>query len=135
MFYNGIISSQEVFRIDSVRDRFHFSSAELRWERSLWCDPSQSSGGRRSETPRHAGRLRWAPRGPRHPTRASGSGSVVRGIRASRAAAAALPGRALPVSRGRTKKTPLLQKIPPFLQENPFFRGDLTFSRRTRLAP
>lgn len=49
MFYNGIISSQEVFRIDLVRNHFHFSSAEMRWESSLWCKQSQSSGNCRSE--------------------------------------------------------------------------------------
>lgn len=49
MFYNEIISSQEVFQIDLVRNCFHFSSSEMRWESSLWCELLQSSGNHRSE--------------------------------------------------------------------------------------
>lgn len=42
MFYNGIISSQEVFRIDLVRNGFPFSSAAMRWESSPWCEPHRA---------------------------------------------------------------------------------------------
>ena len=78
MFYNGIISSQEVFQIDLVRHRFHFSSAEMRWESSLWCEPLQSSGKHIDlKNSWHAGRTRSAPLGPTHPTHAFCSVSSV----------------------------------------------------------
>lgn len=108
MFYNGIISSQEVFQIDLVRKRFHFSSSEMRWESSLWCEPSQSSGNHRSEKLR----ARWTDtRGspvPTHPQVPFAPSLAMCSMLASRAVPSL--GRALPISTGG--KT--------FLKKSPF---------------
>lgn len=124
MFYNGIISSQEVFQIDLVRKRFHFSSSEMRWESSLWCEPSQSSGNHRSEKLRACWTDTHGPPIPTHPQVPFAPSLAMCSILVSQAVPSL--GRALPISmRGKT----FLKKIPLFPQENPFILGDLTLSQ------
>lgn len=96
MFSNGIISSQEVFRINLVRNCFHFSSAEMRWEPSLWCEPSHSSESHGSETLLAHGKDTLGSLGPTHPTHAFCSLSSI-ALPCSPAGAL----QALPISKGR----------------------------------
>lgn len=136
MFYNGIISSQEVFRIDSGRNRFPFSSARLRWESSLWCEPRRALEATDLTSSRHAGR---APRSPTHTTHAFCSISgVTPGCAASRQAGLQSQG-----SRGSTgeasaclkreKKTSF--KPPPFPGKPLFFGGIQPFPARFSRVP
>lgn len=70
MFYNGIISSQEVFQIDLVRNCFPFSSVGMWGESSLWCEPRRALEATDLASSWHAGKTCWAPGGPMHPTHA-----------------------------------------------------------------
>lgn len=124
MFYNGIISSQEVFRIDSGRNRFPFSSARLWWESSLWCEPRRALEATDLTSSRHAGR---APRSPTHTTHAFCSISgVTPGCAASRQAglqsqgSRGSTGEASACLKGEKKKPPSNPPLPP---GNPCFSG------------
>lgn len=119
MFYNGIISSQEVLRIDSLRRSFHFCSAATRWECSPWSRALQNPGREKS-------RACWqdvpgSPRPP-YPTHTFCPESS---IPASRAAA----------SPGREKA--LLRKNPLVSPGKPFFSGgsDLSLVPAGTLCP
>lgn len=132
MFYNGIISSQEVFRIDSVRNRFHFSSAEMRWESSLWCEPLQSSENHRSEKlPAHWKDALGSPQ-PHAPhirlLLHLQHNSAVPSIQAAALREQLLCWGQLCPAQGGEKK-PFFKKSPLFPRTTFFFLGILTFSQ------
>lgn len=140
MFYNGIISFQEVFQIDSVRNRFPFSSAGMRWESSLRCEPCRALGARDLTSSWHTGRIHWAPRSPMHPAHAFCSSSrVTPGCAASRQAGMqsqerqGSTGEASACLKGEEKTLP--QATPPFPWKPLFFWGIQPFPARFSRVP